>query len=222
MSNSNSKHSQGKSMNHIKQVQEPTKDNHQTMTRVIVCSSERTDHFHTQWASSITTAHTRLHKSGFSRASLHLVWDRASGDMSGTRKATLSSKEFYAHDAALSWAAEDDHSTGHHFSSDSWPDLSSEQYMETRWWHNFCSYHRPDHACGRRGKEVSESRHFRWSQLANKQRHPFHWAPHKLLASARSSASGMIVLAAIRCSIHRRSKIWEEQVLAFKNGLIYS
>ena len=90
----NSKHIQVKNMDHIKQVQQPTKHNHRTMTRVIVCSSEKTDHYHTLWASSITTAHTRLHKSGFFRASFHLVWDRALGDMSCTRNATLSSKDF--------------------------------------------------------------------------------------------------------------------------------
>ena len=33
MSTSNSKHIQGKNVNHIKQVQQPTNDNHQTVTR---------------------------------------------------------------------------------------------------------------------------------------------------------------------------------------------
>ena len=33
-------------------------------------------------------------------------------DMSGTRKATLSRKEFYAHYAAFHWAAEEYHSMG--------------------------------------------------------------------------------------------------------------
>ena len=50
------------------------------MARLIVCSAERTDHFDTQWASSITIAHTQLNTREFSRASLQLVWARASGE----------------------------------------------------------------------------------------------------------------------------------------------
>ena len=48
----------------------------------------------------------------------------------------------------------------------------------------------------------------RRTQLAN--RHPFRRTPRKLLVSARSSASGLIVLAAITCSTHRRQSIGSE------------
>ena len=52
--------------------------------------------------------------------------------------------------------------------------------------------HRPEHACSRKGKVVSVSRHLCRSQLANKQRRPFRHTRRKLLPSARFLASGLI------------------------------
>ena len=64
-------------------------------------------------------------------------------------------------------------------------------------------YDQPGHACGRKGKEVSESRYFFRNQLADKRRRPFRRKFRKLLASARSSAAGLIVLALIERSTNR-------------------
>ena len=51
----------------------------------------------------------------------------------------------------------------------------------------------------RKGR-ISETRYFCPSQLANKQRHPFHHKSRKLLASAHSSVAGLTVLAFRECS----------------------
>ena len=80
------------------------------MTRVIACSTERTYHFDTQWASSVTIAHTRLNTRGFSRifGMGQSFWRREFKD--GTCNATGSDKKFFVHNAALSWTTEANHS----------------------------------------------------------------------------------------------------------------
>ena len=110
---------------------------------------------------------------GFSRASLHLVWARASGEeniwlaivtlLSVARNSLPTMLLFFEpQEMITTW-------TPLFLRFLTWPTPApSERWVETWWWHKFSSYHQPDHACGWRGKEVSESRDFCRNQLANK------------------------------------------------------
>ena len=82
------------------------------MTRVIVCSPERTYHFDKVSLINDNYTHSVEHEGilqGFCPFGMgQSFWRRK--HMAGTHNATLNGKEFFAHYAALSWATGDDHS----------------------------------------------------------------------------------------------------------------